>query len=91
MLDVRAGKTVPAADEIRWRHTQRMYDLGMFMKALKQQFTRWYNKREGRKGTLWEARYKSVVIEGDARTDAGHSMLMTVAAYIRMIRVRCRM
>jgi hypothetical protein len=34
------------------------------MKLLKQRFTQWYNRRTGRKGTLWEDRFKSVVVEG---------------------------
>ncbi|MEM7396710.1 MAG: chemotaxis protein CheW, partial [Verrucomicrobiota bacterium] len=53
-----------------------------FMKALKQQFTRWFNKKHKRTGTLWEARYKSVLVEG--RGDP----LRTMAAYIDLNAVR---
>jgi len=66
----------------RRKHLQRMGDLGEFMKALKQQFTRWYNRKHCRKGTLWEARYKSVVVEG-----AGNPLL-TMATYIDLNPVR---
>ena len=51
-------------------------------KALKQQFTQWFNGRHGRKGTLWEERYKSVLVEG-----AGEA-LATMSAYIDLNPVR---
>ena len=41
----------------------RMYDVSAFMKTVKQRFTQWYNRREKRCGTLWEDRFKSVLIE----------------------------
>jgi REP element-mobilizing transposase RayT len=62
--------------EILDRYRKRMGDLSIFMKELKQRFSTWYNRRKGRKGTLWEERYKSVLVEGDEKT------LMTMAAYI---------
>lgn len=60
----------------------RMYDLSSFMKLVKQRFTQWYNARTGRKGTLWEDRFKSVLVEG-----RGHA-LTTMAAYIDLNPVR---
>jgi len=42
----------------------RMWDVSAFMKLLKQRFTQWYNGRTGRKGTLWEDRFKSVLVAG---------------------------
>ena len=41
------------------RYRCRMGDLACFMKELKQRFSQWYNRNNGRKGTLWEDRYKS--------------------------------
>jgi hypothetical protein len=41
-----------------------MWDVSAFMKLLKQRFTQWFNRRRGRKGTLWEERFKSVLVEG---------------------------
>ena len=61
-----------------------MYDLSEFEKTLKQRITQSYNRRHGRKGTLWEERFKSVLVEGSA--DA----LATVAAYIDLNPVRAR-
>jgi putative transposase len=52
------------------------------MKLLKQRFTQWYNRRKGRKGTLWEERFKSVLVDG-----AG-DVLATMAAYIDLNPVR---
>ena len=45
------------------KYFYRMWDLSHFMKVLKQHFTQWFNKRHGRKGTLWEDRFKSVLVE----------------------------
>ena len=60
----------------------RMWDVSAFMKLLKQRFTQWYNGRSGRKGTLWEDRFKSVLVEG-----VGES-LQAMAAYIDLNPVR---
>jgi REP element-mobilizing transposase RayT len=62
----------------------RMYDLSAFMKLLKQRFTQWYNARQGRRGTLWEDRFHSVLVDG-----AGQA-LVTMAAYIDLNPVRAR-
>lgn len=54
----------------------RMGNLPAFMRVLKQSFSNWYNHREGCTGTLWEGRYRSVVVEGSPLA------LLSVAAYI---------
>ncbi|HAB18938.1 MAG TPA: transposase [Verrucomicrobiota bacterium] len=59
-----------------------MWDVSAFMKLLKQRFTQWFNRQKGRKGTLWEERFKSVLVEG-----AGEA-LSTMAAYIDLNPVR---
>jgi hypothetical protein len=61
---------------------ERMWDVSAFMKLLKQRFTQWYNGRTGRKGTLWEDRFKSVLVEGCGQT------LQAMAAYIDLNPVR---
>ena len=76
---------IQVADEHRQKILARMYDLSAYMQQLKRLFTRWYNRRSGRKGTLWEERYKSVVVQG-----AGHPLL-TMAAYIDLNPVRAGM
>ena len=63
----------------------RMYNLSVFMKMLKQRFSKWHNKRTERKGTLWEERFRSVVVDG---TGQG---LAAMAAYIDLNPVRARM
>ena len=60
----------------------RMWDVSQFMKTLKQRFTQWFNTRHGRKGTLWEERFRSVLVEG------GGPPLAMVAAYIDLNSVR---
>lgn len=41
-----------------------MWDVNAFMKLLNKRFTQWFNRQPGRKGTLWEERLKSVLVEG---------------------------
>ena len=47
-----------------WLDAQRhrMYDVGIFMKIVKQWFTTEYNGRNGHKGTLWESAYFDRVV-----------------------------
>lgn len=61
---------------------QRTGDISPFMKTLKQRISMSYNSRHGRRGTFWEDRYKSVLVE-DAE-----SVKATVAAYIDLNPVR---
>lgn len=77
----RANGHDSAAEAIKARYTCRMYDLSEFAKTLKQRYTQSYNRRHGRKGTLWEERYKSVLI-------GGPGALLTIAAYIDLNAVR---
>src|SRR4030095_3122434 len=53
----------------------RMWDLSEFMKSVKQRFSQWYNGQNKRRGTLWEERFRSVLLEGTSQA------LMPVAAY----------
>ena len=68
--------------EILARYQSRMGRLDVFMKELKQRFTQWYNRNNQRKGTLWEDRYKSVLVERN------ENALITMAAYIDL-KFRC--
>ena len=45
------------------RQRSRMYDIGSFMKIVKQWFTVEYNRRNGHKGTLWESAYFDRVVK----------------------------
>jgi len=74
-----------AAEQLKERFFVRMWDISWFMKLLKQRFSHWFNKRYNRKGTLWEERFRSVLVEG-----AGPS-LATIAAYIDLNPVRASM
>jgi len=73
------------ADGVKAPYIRRMYDLAEFMKALKQRVSISYNRRHGRVGTLWEERYKSMLVEGSS------GGLSAVAAYIDLNPVRARM
>ncbi len=78
-----------AADLVKERYTRRMYDLSEFVKTLKQKYTQWHNRRLGRRGTLWEERFKSMMIQPDqAREGQWDNALLTMAAYIDLNAVR---
>jgi REP element-mobilizing transposase RayT len=81
-----AGKTGNAARvaEIHARFTYRMHDLSEFMKGLLIRFTRWFNRTHSRTGTLWEERFKSVIVESGIAA-------RTMAAYIDLNPVRAGM
>ena len=51
------------ADEQQDRLRARMGDVSAFVKTLKQRYSMSYNARHGRTGTLWEERFKSVLVE----------------------------
>ena len=72
------------AARIHARFTYRMHDLAEFMKGLLQRYTQWHNRTHSRSGTLWEDRYKSVIVE-DGRASTA------IAAYIDLNPVRAGM
>jgi putative transposase len=69
------------AEALRESFFRRMWDVSFFMKGLKQRFSGWHNRRQGRKGALWEERFKSVLVESG-------QALVTMATYIDLNPVR---
>ena len=69
-------------NELRNRYLFRMGDLSMFVRELKERFSKGYNRQHGRRGALWEERFKSVLIEDS------EDALSTIAAYIDLNPVR---
>jgi putative transposase len=67
---------------LRAPHEKLMGSLPAFMQALKQRFTVWFNRKHERAGTLWESRYKSVIVDPEP------SVLRVLAAYIDLNPVR---
>jgi REP element-mobilizing transposase RayT len=63
------------------RYKLRFCELGLFVKEVKERFSRWYNKKNDRRGTLWMDRFRSVIVEDG-------ECLRTVAAYIDLNPVR---
>ncbi|MEZ5329951.1 MAG: transposase [Verrucomicrobiales bacterium] len=53
----------PAVHKAAMAVKERLFDLSMFVKELKFKFSVWFNKWHGRKGTLWEERFRSVLLE----------------------------
>ena len=76
------GDTLAAS--IHARFTYRMHNLSEFMKTLLQRMTRWFNREHNRTGTLWEQRYKSVIVESGVAA-------RTMAAYIDLNPMRAGM
>lgn len=71
-------------EQIRSRYTRRMHDLSEFMKSLLERFTKWFNGKHSRSGTMWEDRFKSVIVESGVAA-------RTMAAYIDLNPVRAGM
>jgi REP element-mobilizing transposase RayT len=78
----RSGGFAEAAAKLRQKYLDRMRNIPCFMQELKQRFSHWHNRRVRRKGTVWEDRYKSVLVE-DSDT-----AVRTMAAYIDLNPVR---
>jgi len=77
----RKNKAQGKVDALLERQRRRMYRLDEFVKDIKQRFSVWYNYHHERRGTLFEERYKSVLVEtGQA--------LRFMAAYIELNPVR---
>ncbi len=85
LSDLRSKDKNTEAEALKARYTRRMFNLSEFVKTLKQRFTMSYNRRHGRKGTLWESRFKSLLFEGSRRA------MWTLAAYIDLNAVRAGM
>jgi putative transposase len=81
----RAAGAHAAAEAYKRTFLERMWDVSAFMKLVKQRFSQWFNRVHRRKGTLWEERFKSVLVEG-----AGDA-LSAIAAYIDLNPVRAGM
>ncbi len=73
-------------DEAAWALLEplvaRMDSLAVFMKEVKWRFSAWYNGENNRVGTLWESRFRSVLVEGSGEA------LAATAAYIDLNPVR---
>jgi hypothetical protein len=78
----RSQGNTQGAEQLRNKFFRRMWDLSQFMKSLKQRFSRWFNRNHERKGTLWEERFKSALVESGlaARKVAGYIDLNPVRA-----------
>lgn len=79
---LREGGHAEAVELLKSPYISRMHSLAEFVKALKQRISIGYNRRHGRVGTLWEERYKSVLVDGSP------GALMAMAAYIDLNPVR---
>jgi len=78
----KAAGDAESPERLRRQLWTQLYDLSVFMKLLKQRFSQWVNRMHQRTGTLWEERFRSVLIEGPGPA------LATVAAYIDLNPVR---
>jgi hypothetical protein len=82
LADLRARGMAVLAEQRLAALKKRFCDLSLFVKEVKERFSRWFNKRRGRRGTLWMDRFKSVLVEGQGEA------LRTMAAYIDLNPVR---
>lgn len=84
LAEARATGDEVLVKAIHDRFAYRMNDLGQFMKTFVQRCTHFINSSRGRKGALWQARFKSVIIEEGLAT-------RTLAAYINLNPVRANL
>jgi len=82
MLGKSIKKDGALPEDLREGLVQRMGDVSVFMKELKQRFSKWYNRQQNRYGTLWAERFKSVLVEDQP------SAVEAVAAYVDLNPVR---
>lgn len=59
------GTVIPDNDAGLERLRARLGSISRFVQELKQNFSRWYNKRHERRGFLWGERFKSVLVSKD--------------------------
>ena len=87
LADLSSEKTTDegrkAYHELREQHLSRMWDLSKFMKPIKQRFSRWFNEKNDRVGTLWEQRFDSALLEQNEITS-------TIGAYIDLNPIRAK-
>jgi REP element-mobilizing transposase RayT len=84
LADLRQRGMPEEAEALIAGYLRRFCNLPVFVKELKERFSRWYNRHRERRGTLWMERFKSVLVEdGEA--------LRTMAAYIDINPVRAGM
>jgi putative transposase len=72
----------PLLEALRAGYLARMGDLAVFMKELKEGFSKWFNKVHERFGTLWAERYKSVILP------VLPAVMVYLAAYVDLNAVR---
>jgi REP element-mobilizing transposase RayT len=72
------------AEAIMRRLRAQMYDISAYMHIVQRRFSEWFNKRKGRRGTLWQGRFRSTLVEA-----SGEALLKT-AAYIDLNAVRAQ-
>lgn len=83
LQEARAAGNDAYAETLRQKYLYRMNEVSEFMKTLKQRFSIWYNSNHGkRRGTLWEERFKSILVEGS------ENALIMMASYIDLNPVR---
>jgi REP element-mobilizing transposase RayT len=75
------GTLIPDDDNGIQRLRERLGSVSRFVQELKQSYTRWFNKKYKRKGTLWADRFKGVIVQ------KGESQLLC-SAYIDLNAVR---
>jgi hypothetical protein len=72
------------SEDLRTGLLSRMGDVSVYMKELKQRFSKWFNKQHDRFGTLWSERFKSLLVEDQP------GAVQAVAAYIDLNSVRAQ-
>ena len=75
------SENISDSDLIKYK--EKLTDISEYVKSIKMTFSRWYNKRNKRRGYFWGDRFKSVLVE------SGESLL-NMLAYIDLNPVRAK-
>ncbi|MDA3873810.1 MAG: hypothetical protein PF795_07605, partial [Kiritimatiellae bacterium] len=81
-LSVHTGGTAADKQAMERELNVRMYNLPAYMRVLKQTFSTWFNMNQDVHGTLWEGRYRSMIVKENPEA------LLNVATYIDLNPVR---
>jgi putative transposase len=85
LAQLRKEGDLEGLEKVRNKFLRRMWNVSKYMQAVKQRFTQWFNILHGREGTLWEGRFRSVLVQEAERAVAA------IAAYVDLNPVRAGM
>ena len=63
VAELRAKGREEDAEKVLESFRRRFCEVSVWTKEVKERFSKWFNKRRDRRGTLWMERFKSVLVQ----------------------------